>query len=195
MGATEFWKGDFGRAYTERNRVDVQTRVPFWRRMLELTQARSILEVGCNAGWNLLAMKAIDKDLDLVGVDLNAHALEQAENAGIQNVHLMHGADVGDCWPLGFDLVFTAGVLIHVPTENLGAVMRSIVDASRRYVLAVEYAANVEEAIEYRGHKDRLWRRPFGVLYEDAGLRLLETGILSQRDGFDSCTYWLMERP
>lgn len=194
MGATEFWKGDFGKAYTERNRVDVQTRVPFWRLMLERTRAQSVLEVGCNAGWNLLAMKALDKDLDLVGVDLNAHALEDAERAGIQNVHVMHGADVGECWPAGFDLVFTAGVLIHVPTENLGAVMRSIAEASRRYVVAVEYAAIKEEAVEYRGHQDRLWRRPFGLLYEDAGLRLVDTGFLSKESGFDSCTYWLMER-
>jgi len=193
MDATEFWRGSFGTEYTQRNRVNVLQRVPFWSAMLGITQARSVLEVGCNAGWNLRAMRSVDSKLDLVGVDLNRDALAEAEAAGL-DVHQMNGSEVADVWPQHFDLVFTAGVLIHVPTEDLGAVMRSIADASKRYVIAVEYAASREEAVEYRGHTDRLWRRPFGALYEDAGLKIIATGPLPKAQGFDDCHYWLLTK-
>lgn len=188
-----WWAGPWGTAYTQRNRVNVGQRIPFWSHILGATKAKTVLEVGCNAGWNLRAMRMIEPTLDVVGVDLNRDALAEAEAAGL-DVHQMHGGEVADVWPQHFDLVFTAGVLIHVPTDALGAVMRSIVDASKRYVVAVEYAAAREEAIEYRGHQDRLWRRPFGALYEDAGLKVMESGPLSKAEGFDNCHWWLMER-
>jgi hypothetical protein len=93
--------------------------------------------------------------------------------------------------PLGAELVFTAGVLIHVPPAGLDAFMRAIVAASSQYVLAIEYAADVETEIEYRGQMGMLWKRPFGKLYQDLGLTLIETG---EAVGFDRCDYWLFQK-
>jgi hypothetical protein len=72
--------------------------------------------------------------------------------------------------------------------------MESLVRASSRYVLAVEYAAAEEEALDYRGHAARLWRRPFGQLYEAMGLEVVSTGELRRGDGFDDCHFWLLEK-
>ena len=99
--------------------------------------------------------------------------------------------------PLGrrnFDLVFTAGLLIHVSPDALKSVMGNIVDASRQYVLAVEYADDTEVEVPYRSHSEKLWRRPYGKLYEDMGLSIVDTGLLTKDQGFDSCTYWLLAK-
>ena len=39
----QFWAGEFGDAYTRRNRVDWLARIPFWFYILNKTQARSVL--------------------------------------------------------------------------------------------------------------------------------------------------------
>lgn len=191
MNAQErFWQGRFGNEYTERNRVEWSERIPFWRTVLDHTDAKSVIEVGCNAGWNLLCIQRLRPKVIAGGLDVNGSAVAQALNNGLSAIegpisqlrhHYDHGAD----------LVFTCGVLIHIgPDELLGA-MQSIVDTSRKWVLAVEYAAETEEEVEYRGHQERLWRRPFGKLYEKLGLRLAGK---SNPNGFDRCTAWLMEK-
>lgn len=189
MNAQEqFWSGEFGNDYTGRNRVDWRARIPFWARIINETGARSVYEVGCNAGWNLSAIRRAYPDVTVRGHDLNADAIKQATLAGLP---------VADRWiDAGgqFDLVFTAGVLIHIAPENLQAMMRQIVDASAHYVLAVEYFAEHEDAVEYRGHTDRLWKRDYGALYEAMGLRRVEWAHILTGE-FDRCTYWLMEKP
>lgn len=186
-----FWSGGQGDAYLARNRVDWPARIPFWRDVLERTGAHSVLEVGCNFGANLLALRSLDRDLQLCGVDLNSMAVDEARMHGL-DARVGGAASVGLFFPREFDLVATCGVLIHVSPAALRQAMTSITMASRRYVLAVEYAADAEEAIEYRGEKDRLWKRPFGRLYEHLGLK-----VIDERDagpGFDRCRAWLMER-
>jgi pseudaminic acid biosynthesis-associated methylase len=194
MNAQEkLWAGDFGREYTERNRVEWERRRSCWELMLERTGARSVLEVGANAGWNLLALRAADPTIKLRGVDLNEAAIAEAKRNAF-DVRKVRGSDVGTLWPARFDLVFTAGVLIHVAPDNLDITMRSIIAASARHVLAVEYASAQEEAVAYRGAEDQLWKRPFGQLYEEMGLELEVVGELRQGDGFDNCTYWLFRK-
>lgn len=183
------WQGEFGNAYLQRNRVDWHKRVRFWREIVDKTRCQSALEIGCNAGWNLHALSACGVTT-LVGLDINNEAVQEAQRAGL---HVVHGTpDLCDSSPHKFDLVFTAGVLIHVAPEHLRKTMESIANASTHYVLAVEYDAPTEERVEYRGQKDALWKRPYGELYSAMGLMLTDSGSLSERDGFDNTTYWLL---
>lgn len=192
MNPTEqFWSGDFGDSYTERNRVRWEDRIPFWREIGVLTGAHSAFEIGCNFGPNLLALRSLGAHVS--GVDVNLRAIAEAREQGL-DVRMCPAERVGELWPQCADLVFTAGCLIHVPPEQLPAVMASIIQASRRWVLAVEYAADAEEMVTYRGNADRLWRRPFGRLYEGLGLKQVTTGLVSRQDGFDVCVYWLLEK-
>ena len=186
----EFWAGDFGSAYTRRNRVNWHTRVPFWSDIIERTKARSAMEVGCNIGSNLLALREVDPMMALWGIDVNQAALSEAERSGLA-VLQKPAAEVHQCGR--FDLVFSVGVLIHVPAEQLPEVMGAIVKASRRWVLAVEYAAEDEEPVVYRGHEGYLWRRPFGKLYEDMGLEMVDA-FDAPADAFDRCRAWLLRK-
>ena len=188
----QWWASDWGDRYTERNRVDWRLRIPFWRDIGVLTGAHSAFEIGCNFGPNLLALRELGANVS--GVDLNLKAIQEARESGL-DVRMCPAERVGELWPACADLVFTAGCLIHVPPERLPAVMASMIQASRRWVLAVEYAAKIEEMVPYRGNADRLWRRPFGRIYEGLGMKPVTTGLVGAPDGFDSCAWWLMEKP
>lgn len=180
----EFWEGDFGDDYTRRNRVNWLERVPFWTDILAKTGAQSIFEMGANVGWNLLALRTVRKLDILDGFEINNLAIQQAGNLGFQ---------LFERWPsiLRYDLCFTAGVLIHIGPNELQEKMKQLIGLSNRYILAIEYESEVEEEIDYRGHSGKLWRRPYGKIYQDMGLKLVESG---EALGFDRCTYWLLEK-
>lgn len=185
MNAQEaLWAGEFGDDYLKRNQVDWKARVPFWRDIATFINIRSAHEVGCNAGWNLLAIRSLAPKIALSGNDLNASAILHATNEGLS---VAHGTSIRKS-----DLVFTCGVLIHVAPEQVIDLMGRIVDASQRYVLAVEYEDKTEVELQYRGNDKALWRRPYGRMYQDMGLKLI--WCERQVPGFDNCTAWLLEK-
>ena len=186
------WASEFGDAYTLRNRVNWLTRVPFWTEIIALTGADSVLEVGCNFGANLLALRTVKPSMNLLGLDVNESALKEAGRLGLQ--HILGRVQDRTNTP-AFDLVFTCGMLIHVPPTDLGSTMTEIVNLSRRWVLAVEYLAKTEEEVEYRGKSGLLWKRPFGEMYEALGLKIVMERVAGKDDGFDNCNAWLMEKP
>lgn len=192
MDTEPFWAGTFGREYTERNQVDPRTRAAFWKSAMEFCTPSTVLEVGCNRGHNLAAIQSIDTSIDCHGIDVNVQAVNEARSNGIS-------AEVGSALEIAskfghesMDLVFSAGCLIHIPPDSIQRVMRAIVDTSAKYVLAIEYDTDKEEEVEYRGHAGKLWKRPFGKMYEAMGLKLLAFG---PAEGFERCEFWLLEKP
>lgn len=188
----QFWAGDFGDSYGNRNKVDWRARKPFFGRILDLTGARSVGEVGANAGWNLSAIKAVETNVTVHGCEINEIAQGRAYECNLY-IDLMEGQEWLSHFKGGLlELVFTSGVLIHIAPEHLKAMMSGIVEASSRYVLAIEYEAEQETEVEYRGHAERLWKRPYGKLYQEMGLTLIDSGDAG--DGFDRCTFWLLQK-
>lgn len=192
------WAGEFGNAYTKRNQVPWQRRAPFWDGILNNydRSPRSVLEVGCNAGWNLSAIRKVAPWANICGIDINAAAVRQAKLAGLDAYE-----GTIDEWALGNpdskELVFTCGVLIHMPQPELEQMMRAIIEVSSRWVLAIEYHADEPTHVHYRGRDDMLWRRPFGRMYEEMGLRpvaIQGPTFLDKMHGFDDCTAYLLEK-
>jgi len=190
MEPSKEWSSDFGNDYLRRNRVDWRKRIPIWQHFIEMTGARSIFELGCNAGWNLSAIKRACPDIQVWGADVNDKALAQAEGCGLEvfNVH----TDKFEHYTA--ELTFTSGVLIHIPPEELGKAMNKLIRISSDWVLAIEYEADQEEEIVYRGKTGLLWKRPYGEMYREMGLAMVETGKLQEDVGFDNCRYWLMQK-
>ena len=185
----DYWRGAGGDEYTARNRVDWHARVPFWAHIIGIVQFGSVMEIGCNAGWNLWAIRSLNAHVSIEGIDVNPTAVRECEDARLNVRHAHRGVHgVGG----KYDLIFTAGVLIHIAPDDIMDTMKAIVERSSRYVLAVEYADTAETAVPYRGRNDLLWRRDYGALYQSLGLSLVETGDAGA--GFDRCTYWLMHK-
>lgn len=192
----ELWDGGFGDDYTERNRVEPKSRVASFREMLQGLNIDRVLEIGCNKGHNLTAIRTVLPSVKAVGIEVNAYALSVAceETSGVEflRADMLH-LPVRD---MAFDLVFTSGVLIHVASSHLRAAVSQIYRASRRYVLAIEYFSEEDVEIVYRGRRGFLWKRDFGKHYESQcrGLTILRHGFWGPDEGFDNCDWWLMEK-
>jgi len=190
------WSGEFGDEYAARNADAWERRGPFWRELLGKVDVASVLEVGCNVGANLYWLSELLEPSAVFGVDVNEEALARArEILPKANVVLASARELPfrDRW---FDLVFTAGVLIHLPPAILPLAMGEIVRCSTRYVLCCEYFADELTEIPYRGETGALFKRDFGALYQELfpDLKLLEQGLLGRDEGWDDVTWWLFDR-
>src|ERR1700744_443798 len=84
---TVAWSGEFGDAYLKRNHVDWRRRCSTFGNVMSHTGARSILEIGCNAGWNLTAIKDVAPWASVFGIDINGNAVRRAANCGLTVAH------------------------------------------------------------------------------------------------------------
>jgi len=202
MDNAKEWAGQFGDEYTARQRVDVEARFRTLYDLLTLYTDGSggVLEVGCGSGHNLEALQMAGFD-DLCGVEVNCEAAGDA--AGVIPVqNIIDGDWLEDGAPNygggQFDLVFTAGVLIHVPPDELREFMAEICRVSARYVLAIEYfrPGTTPTPLPYRGREGLMWGCDYGRRYMELGLKPVTTHFCWGVDsGFDDCVAWLMEKP
>jgi len=196
----EFWTGEGGDSYTRRNDVlatELLRRRRSWLAIVdELSlEAAHILEVGPGPGANLHVLHDLMPDAYLYGVEPNEAARKLlAESCPFTKIQDGHAANIL-AEDASFDLVFTAGVLIHIHPSRLQDAIKEIIRVSRRFVLAIEYFAPKCEPVVYYG-AERIWRNDFGKLYIELGLRHLAHGFFwRETDGFDSTVWWLMEKP
>src|SRR5262245_39471268 len=170
LSSLDIWKGPFGDEYTDRQHSP--DPAPTLRGLLQpwWDEIHRVLEVGCNAGRNLSAFSGKDR----IGVEPNPRAAATAR----QRYRVVDGNAGALPFSDGsMDLVFTAGVLIHIAPAEFDRALHEIVRVSRRFVLAVEYLSTVEQAVEYRGHPDGIWKRNYGHEFMDRyPLRLVGNG-------------------
>lgn len=195
----QFWAGEFGDNYIGRNESEalLYSKVAMWSQMLRSAHSvRSVRELGCNIGLNLLALKRMQPSLALSGIEINPVAAEQARQLDVAQITC--GTILDEIKDEPVDLTFTAGVLIHINPDQLDNVYRNLVNNSRRYVLVAEYYNPAPTAIMYRGHADRLFKRDFaGDLIEKYGMKLVDYGFVYKRDNWapqDDITWFLLEK-
>ncbi|MFL1908476.1 pseudaminic acid biosynthesis-associated methylase [Plesiomonas shigelloides] len=195
----QFWAGEFGDNYIGRNESEalLYSKVAMWSKMLQSAHSvRSVRELGCNIGLNLLALKRMQPSLALSGIEINPVAAEQARQLDVAQITC--GTILDEIQDEPVDLTFTAGVLIHINPDQLDNVYRNLVNNSRRYVLVAEYYNPAPTAIMYRGHADRLFKRDFaGDLIEKYGMKLVDYGFVYKRDNWapqDDITWFLLEK-
>lgn len=196
MTTKAFWEGPFGNQYHARQTVTIEANMALFGRILAATDGvHSIAELGAGTGLNLLALRQLQEDFDLCGVEINSTAVRQLLKipgvVGVQSSAL-------DWFPQRkFDLTFTKGLLIHIPPEDLPGVYARLVEASSRYVLICEYFNPTPIEVPYRGHAGKLWKRDFAdEMMRRHPLRLVDGGFVYHRDPYpqDNVTWFLMEK-
>lgn len=198
------WRGDFGDAYVDRNVGDAD-------RLRALTVSfgcildnvhgdppASILEVGANLGNNLAALNRVS-GAELFAVEPNAKARDLlAESGRVPAANIFDAVATGLPFEDGaIDLVFTSGVLIHIPEDDLEAAYREMHRVSNKYVLSIEYFAPSPTRIQYRGETDLLFKRDFGGFWLDLfdDLESVANGFLWKRTtGLDDLNWWLLRK-
>jgi pseudaminic acid biosynthesis-associated methylase len=197
----EFWAGDFGTEFVRRNAAAdrLAANVALFERVLRSTgDITDCIEFGANVGINLRALQMLRPRLTQHAVEINRAAAEQLTAViPAENIHFM---SVLDFEPLqAFDLVLSKGMLIHINPDHLGKVYRTLYRSARRYILICEYYNPVPVGVDYRGFKDRLFKRDFCGDMLDAypDLKLLDYGFVYRRDPAhpqDDVTWFLMEK-
>jgi len=199
------WRGDFGDSYTKRNHATqeaVEQRRLAFRQIFDHIEdgpVTSILEAGANIGINLRALREITSAV--------LHAVEPnptARNVLIEDSVLLpdniYDADLS-ALPFddnSIDLVFTSGVLIHVPEIALEKAYQEIYRVSRRFILSLEYFSPLPVSIPYQDRDDLLFKRDFGGMWFDMypDLKCVGNGFFWKRTtGLDDLNWWLFAKP
>lgn len=196
----DLWAGEFGADYIERNRGTslVASNTELFRKVLAATSGvGSVLELGCNIGNNLMALRGLLPDADLHGVEINTQAAAEVERWGGATVEVTSILEYQA--PRTFDLTFTKGVLIHINPDRVRDVYRALVESSNRYVMVCEYYNPTPVEVSYRGHEQALFKRDFAGEILDAfpELTLVDYGFTYHRDPqfpLDDSTWFLMEK-
>jgi len=205
--AEKFWRGDGGKEYTDRNlgKHLVASNTAFFARALARTDHMiRILEFGAGAGLNMTALRYLLPEAQLMAVEVNEHAASQIVDAdfifrsSVQNFQVPQENQP--------DLVFTKGLLIHIPDSDLAQVYDKLYYSTRRYILVAEYHSPQREEILYRGRPGLLWKGPYAeelmdrvnnrVGYLRGSLRLIDYGFVGKLDRWpqDDVTWWLFSK-
>jgi len=189
------WAGDYGREWTRDNERDVDqinrlyderfgiTKTALLERFLgDLPADAKILEVGANSGIQLSCLKELGFNR-LYGIDIQREAIELAHKKRPE-LDVIEGNIFDIPFQDGFfDLVFTSGVLIHIPPEKINSALNEIVRCTNDRIYGHEYYSEEYTEIEHRGHEGVLWKADFPEQYmEGRDLQLVDVDYLEHRD-------------
>ena len=175
---TKTWSGKFGDDYIERN-ISVDTVNKDYVKLTgleyndifsdffqDLDRNLSILELGCNVGNNLSILQSLGFT-NLHGVDINSKAINIA-NSSDSDIHF-YNSSIESCeFPAqNFDLVFTAGVLIHVNPDNLPNIIKKILILSKQYVFGFEPFSDSLVEVFYQNSNNLYWKQNFPQLFKN----------------------------
>jgi SAM-dependent methyltransferase len=195
------WAGPTGDAYHKKHTGLSLDRQWFWAKWRHDLAPASVLEVGCGTGANLSAFPQAVR----AGVDVSGAALREVAARG-RGLPCFGSASALPFANRTFDLVVTAGTLIHVPWEHLPGALWEVGRVAAKDVLLLEYddsdshvppdqdkagpSGVGQREIPWRGHRGVCWARPYGYLFWAArpDFALLARRQLGPADGWDRVT-------
>jgi pseudaminic acid biosynthesis-associated methylase len=174
---TTVWRGDFGRQYSDRNTFETAALEELYRNNYGVTRREinqkslgdiaknaSFLEVGCNTGNQLLLLQQMGYR-NLSGIELQPYAIDIARQR-LPDVSLKLGSALTiPHTDSSFDVVFTSGVLIHISPHDLLRALGEIHRCSRKFIWGFEYYAPEVTEINYRSHRELLWKMDYARRY------------------------------
>lgn len=132
-----------------------------------------LLEVGCNAGANLLRIREAFPDKALFGMDINPHAIAFAkETQRLSNVEIREG-DIRETLPFqdGFHVILADAVLMYITPDEIDDVMDRLAQNASRAMLIVDRYS------EKGGVVGGVWGRDYRTLLERRGYTVAEVDM------------------
>jgi len=197
----QFWVGDFGNDYVDRNQGVhlLACKISLFARVLAHTDSiKSVIEFGSNVGLNLKALSMLLCDVKNSAIEINQKAANQLQASGDDIT--IYNQSILDFKPdYSRDLVLASGILIHLDPENLPRVYELMFQSSHRYICIAEYYNPTPVEVPYRGHQNKMFKRDFAgeMLDKFQDLRLLDYGFVYHRDTQfpqDDVNWFLLEK-
>ena len=197
----EFWQGEFGDKYIGRNDNNklLAANISFFSKILHRTgKIDSLVEFGCNIGLNLKAIRTLQPDLKLTGIEINHKAVEELKKWSGE-VCIKEESILEVELDTKFSMTLIKGVLIHINPESLLDVYKRLYKFSDEYICIAEYYNPSPVTIPYRGHNNKLFKRDFAgelmSIYPD--LQLIDYGFSYHKDPVfpqDDISWFLMKK-
>ena len=196
-----FWAGKFGDEYNDRNigKKLTASNLDFFSRSLRRTQSiNNCFEFGANIGMNFEALSVLFPDINLGAIEINEAAVEVLRNK-FPKAEIVNESIIELKQKKKWDLVLIKGVLIHINPDLLKDVYEKLYESTYKYILIAEYYNPTPIKVEYRGHKEKLFKRDFcgEMLDQYSDLTLLDYGFLYHRDNNfpqDDISWFLIEK-
>jgi pseudaminic acid biosynthesis-associated methylase len=198
----EFWATRFADKYRSANsNFDQELNTKAWELILKKIPSgsfSSILECGCNIGRNITTLNSSFPQTTFGVVEINKMALDICLATNKVD-HSFLGPIKEAEFDFRFDVVFSAGVLIHVAPEDLLASLTNMYELSRKYLIVAEYFNRTPISIEYHGEKEKLFKRDWGkFVIENFDVSVIDYGFLWGHEfdaaGFDDITFWVFTK-
>lgn len=200
----EFWSGDFGNQYIERNKMEGGGgQLALFSKIFSRTNLKveSVIEFGANIGLNVKAIRQLLPNSRCAAVEINHNAVTELK-AFMEEKDVFEGS-ILDYHSISdnekYDFVFTKGVLIHINPEELDNVYRILYETSKKYICIIEYYNPMPVSINYRGYDHKLFKRDFAgeILDKYRDLTLEDYGFVYHRDNNfpqDDLTWFLLKK-
>ncbi len=147
----ELWK-----KYTDENENIQGEQSKFIHFLSVALGVKKICEIGCNIGNNL---SNFPKNFEVYGFDMSKYALEKAKKRYPSfkfEIGNMNKIPISDSF---FDMVFTRGVLIHIPNMEIDAGLKEMIRISKKWIMNLEYFGKDGEMIKWSRGDELLWYR------------------------------------
>jgi len=198
----QFWAGKFGEDYIQRNKSKILLAANlnlFSDIFKQTTKIESVLELGANIGMNILAINNLLPEAKTSAVEINPIAFNELKGICTGEAFLSSILDFDLNCNSQYDFVFTKGVLIHICPDELNKVYEIIYKASNKYICIAEYYNPSPVSIDYRGEKNKLFKRDFAgeLLEKYQDLELINYGFKYHRDNNfpqDDLNWFLLEK-
>lgn len=201
----QFWAGKFGDEYVKRNceYPIVSGNISFFsdifRRGISDKDAKSVIEFGSNIGLNLMAIHTIKPEMKLGAIEINSEAVRLLQDNLHDNVKIYQNSilecEIEEKW----DIALIKGVLIHINPQELDIVYDKLYQCTNKYIIIAEYYNPTPTVVDYRGEKNKLFKRDFAgeMLDKYSDLELVDYGFVYHRDNMfpmDDVTWFLLKK-
>ena len=134
-----------------------------------------ILEVGCNAGPNLIRLQAAFPETQLAGIDIVPEAIERAMTNMSKPIFKVGNVLSIPFEDKSFDCVLADAVLMYLQPKEINRALNEINRIVKRYVVLVERVSEKEK------NNGFIWSRNYPKLLEDLGFSV-QTRKLEEKD-------------
>ena len=137
---------------------------------------KNILEVGCGFGRNLnFIIKHCGSKINLAGIDISASLLKKAKKNIPSPVELKLGDICNLPYPpSSFDLVFTHGVLMHIPPLSIERAIFELFRVAKRNVVIIEQYKELPQNKVFERINDFTFAYNYPSLLIKQNIRILE---------------------